>query len=356
MAAEATRYGLLGGIIAWFVEFSSAVAIILCNKALMSGRLKFRFPVTLTAAHFAWTALGSSLIKGCTEAGANEPAELPPWRVVCAFVAISCGAIILSNASLLLNSVMFYQISKLITLPFVAAVDWVEGTKAYTWLHVPIFGVVMSGVAIAIRGEAGIPESGFVGAAVAMASVVATGMHQIYCGRLQSRWGMSPSALLAVVSPIKAALLFVIGPTIDALAFGGWIGAYDWTPDAAILVATTCALAIALNLSQYTVIRALGAGPYQAFSQLKTAAVIALGSLLFEGTMHEHQIIGACVAVCGVITLTRLEQRLRNQETRPHALTLPKHNSSTGSNHHHQTDYTGTGMPDSKPSLPSAGK
>jgi hypothetical protein len=61
---------------------------------------------------------------------------------------------------------------------------------------------------------------------------------------------MSPTELLAVVSPIKATLLFAIGPPIDAVAFGGWIGSYHWTVKCAVFVCITCMLAIARNLSQ----------------------------------------------------------------------------------------------------------
>jgi hypothetical protein len=156
MIANTSYYGLMGGILAWFVEFSSSVAIILCNKAMMSGDLNFRYPVTLTAAHFAWTAGESTLILNCTTS-ANEACEgareLPPWYVIAGFVAISCGAIILSNASLMLDSVAFYQTSKLLTLSFVATLDWADGRKTYTWMHHPIFAVVMTDVALTIRGE-----------------------------------------------------------------------------------------------------------------------------------------------------------------------------------------------------------
>jgi solute carrier family 35 protein E3 len=128
---------------------------------------------------------------------------------------------------------------------------------------------------------------------------------------------MSPTELLAVVSPIKATLLFAIGPAIDAVAFGGWIGAYQWTLDCAILVCFTCLLAIVLNLSQYTVIKVLGAGPYQAFSQLKTAAVIVVGTLMFEHRLYLQQTCGALIAVCGVVALTRLESRLQTENVQP---------------------------------------
>jgi solute carrier family 35 protein E3 len=322
------HFSLVGGIIAWLVEFSSSVAIILCNKVLLSShRYNFRYPVTLTAAHFAWTAAGSALLHSCSSNDGAKQGTMPPWLAVAGFVAISCAAIIMSNASLLLNSIAFYQISKLLTLPFVALLDWAEGRKTYTAMHLPIFAVILAGVALTIRGE--VKDGGLVGAAVALISVVTTGLHQVYCGRLQSRWGMAPSALLAIVSPIKASILFLFGPAIDSVAFGGWIGEYTWTLGAAILVGATCILAIALNLSQYTVIRALGAGPYQAFSQLKTAAVIVIGTLMFEGRVHMQQTVGVVIAVCGVVALTRLEARLRDGHPTPPTAHL-KHDAIAG--------------------------
>lgn len=308
------RDAIAKGLLVWCAEFSSAVLMILSNKALMTGALNFRYPTTLTAAHFAWTAAGTGLVNACArggDGGGGKPVELPPWYATAAFVVLSAAAIILSNASLLLNSVAFYQIMKLATLPFVAIVEWSAGTKRFCWWHPLFYAAILGGVGLTIVGDVSTTVFGTV---IACVSFVSAGLHQFYCGRLLANYGLSPSKLLAIVSPFKAGLLFVIGPLIDGAWFGGWIGAYHWTVNAACLVLFTCALAIVLNIAQYSAINLLGAGTYQALSQLKTAAVVVLGSLYFLGTVDPRQLAGTALTVSAVGFLTNCERRQRAAE------------------------------------------
>jgi len=44
----------------------------------------------------------------------------------------------------------------------------------------------------------------------------------------------------------------------------------------------------------------LGAGRYQALSQLKTAAIILVGAAAFDGGPHATQCAGTAVAIAGV--------------------------------------------------------
>ncbi|KAF8056730.1 URGT2 [Scenedesmus sp. PABB004] len=202
---------------------------------------------------------------------------------------------------------------KLPTLPFVAAVEWVAGTKQYAWQHAALYATILAGVWLTIAGEV---RASWTGTAVAMASFMSAGTHQFFCGRLQAAYSMTPSRLLAFISPIKAIVLFASGPFLDKALFGAWLGAYAWTGAAASLVAGTCLLAVVLNLAQYTVISLLGAGPYQAFSQLKTAAVVVLGSLVFQGDVRAQQLAGTALAIAGVLSLARFERHLeRLKET-----------------------------------------
>jgi len=132
-----------------------------------------------------------------------------------------------------------------------------------------------------------------------------------YCGRLQAKFGLSSGKLLALVSPFKALLLFAIGPLLDGAYFGGWIHDYRWTTKVAVLILFTCLLAISLNMAQYSAINLLGAGTYQALSQLKTAAVVVLGSLYFQGHVDPRQLAGTTVTICAVAGLTSYERRQR---------------------------------------------
>lgn len=306
--AAADKSSIGKGLGVWMIEFWSAVMMIMCNKALMSGALNFRYPTTLTAAHFAWTAAGSSAINACMHQDAGPKPDPPPRLIIAAFVLLSSAAIILSNASLLLNSVAFYQIMKLATLPFVGIVEWASGGKQFTRWHLVYYTAILAGVGMTIVGDVVATP---LGSLVATVSFMSAGLHQVYCARLQANYGLSPSKLLSMVSPYKAALLFVVGPLIDAAWFGGWIALYKWTLQAAGLILATCFLAIALNMSQYTTINLLGAGLYQALSQLKTVAVVVLGSIYFQGTVNSHQLAGTALTVCAVAGLTSHERRLR---------------------------------------------
>eukprot|EP00887_Chlorella_sp_A99_P006000 scaffold27.g6000.t1 len=323
----ATSNTIAKGLAVWCVEFTSAVLMIMFNKALMTGSLDFRYPTTLTAAHFAWTAAGSSVINSCTQSESGAKLEvLPPWFVIGGFVVLSSMAIILSNASLLVNSVAFYQIMKLATLPFVAIVEWSAGTKTFAWWHVLFYAAILAGVGMTIVGDV---VATFGGTIIASMSVMSAGLHQ-------ANYDLSPSKLLAMVSPFKALLLFTIGPLLDGFWFGGWLGNYVWTLSAAFLILLTCLLAISLNISQYSAINLLGAGQlrvgptdfcpqdphltataprpgtYQALSQLKTAAVVVLGSLYFQGRVDPRQLAGTVITISAVAGLTTYERRLRS--------------------------------------------
>lgn len=295
------------GLAVWGVEATSAVLMILCNKALMTGAWAFRYPTTLTAAHFAWTAVGSSIVTACASSGSSDKVQLPPWHVVGAFVLLSSVAIILSNASLLLNSVAFYQMMKLATLPFVAGLEWAAQTKTFTCWHPVFYAVILAGVALTIVGDVIATPLGTV---VASVSFMSAGLHQFFCGQLQAHYGLSPSKLLAVVSPFKAVLLFAVGPVLDGIWFGSWIQNYRWAVPSALLVLGTCLLAISLNLAQYSVINLLGAGMYQALSQLKTVSVVVLGSIYFQGRVDLQQLAGTVITLTAVIGLARFEQGL----------------------------------------------
>jgi hypothetical protein len=48
---------LTRGLLVLLVDVVSVVLIVFCNKALMSPPVNFKFPVTLTAAHFACTGI-----------------------------------------------------------------------------------------------------------------------------------------------------------------------------------------------------------------------------------------------------------------------------------------------------------
>ena len=293
-------------------DLTSSVAIIVCNKLLMS-RYGFRFPVTLTAAHFAVTSVAVATVRAVSQSAAPGVAAggSVPLAPVVAFALLSSGAIIMSNASLCLNSVAFYQIVKLATLPFIACLEIASHTRSYSLRHGACFAVIMFGVGLTIRGT--MRTSG-PGALAAFASVLMTGCHQFFCGKLQSHFNVTPATLLSQVAPMKAVIILLCAPTLDRVWFGSVLKLSAVSSEALWLAAATCALAVVVNVAQYSVIKYYGAGLFQAMSQLKTAVIIYGGSLAFEGAVPPVQGVGTLVSILGVYLLLHEKQRAAAKE------------------------------------------
>ena len=90
---------------------SSSVALVLINKWVFSGG--FRFPMTLTFFHFVFT----DLFYRALEAAGLFVRKSMPFHDAFRMAATGVGSIGFMNISLHLNSVGFYQITKLAIVP-----------------------------------------------------------------------------------------------------------------------------------------------------------------------------------------------------------------------------------------------
>ena len=296
---------MLTGPVAVVSDIVSSAAIILCNKLLMKT-FGFRYPITLTSCHYAVTAVASICLCFATKTSADAPPKTVPLAAVAAFALLGTVGIMLANASLLLNSIAFYQIVKLAGLPLTACLEVVTRTSTYTAKQCACFAVVLAGVAVTIRGTL---TTSPVGTIVAAFSVLTTSLHQFYCGVLQTRYQVSPNKLLARVAPLKALALFVVAPALDGALFGSRKVFAALTVDVVKLIGTTCALAVVVNIAQYTVVHFYGAGTFQAVNQMKTVLVVYGGSLMFDGMVALPQAVGTVLSIAGVLLLLASKQQ-----------------------------------------------
>lgn len=290
---------MLTGPAAVVSDIVSSVSIILCNKLLMKT-YGFRYPITLTSCHYAVTALASITVCLATKKSPDAHTSSIPFVAVAAFALLSTVGIMLANASLMLNSVAFYQIVKLAGLPLTACLEVGTRTTTYSAKQFSCIAVVLAGVALTIRGTL---KTSATGTVVAAASVITTSLHQFYCGVLQKRYKVSPNALLARVAPLKALALFSVAPTLDRALFGSGHVLDALTADVVKLIGTTCALAAVVNIAQYTVVHFYGAGTFQAISQMKTVLVVYVGSAVFDGVVTLAQAVGTLLSIAGVLCL-----------------------------------------------------
>lgn len=94
-------------------SISSSVGLILVNKIIMSPPFNFGYVFTLTSLHFLVTAITMELF---ALAGAFIRNRLPLLPTV--LMATACSlSVALTNSSLKLNSIGFYQLCKLLGIP-----------------------------------------------------------------------------------------------------------------------------------------------------------------------------------------------------------------------------------------------
>ncbi|KAJ9673166.1 hypothetical protein PVL29_023028 [Vitis rotundifolia] len=226
---------------AWAMNVISSVGIIMANKQLMSaGGYAFSFATTLTGFHFAVTAL-VGLVSNATGYSASK--YVPLWELLW-FSIVANMSITGMNLSLMLNSVGFYQISKLSMIPVVCVMEWILHNKHYTREVKISVVVVVIGVGVCTVTDVKVNAKGFICACVA---VVSTSLQQIF------------------------------------------------------FILLSCSLAVFCNVSQYLCIGRFSAVSFQVLGHMKTVCVLTLGWLLFDSELTFKNISGMIVAVVGMI-------------------------------------------------------
>ncbi|CAI5976652.1 unnamed protein product [Closterium sp. NIES-65] len=149
-----------------------SVGIIMVNKQVMSG-YGFVFVSTLTGMHFALTAL-TGVASAC--AGLVPKQLSVPLPVLLGFALLGNASLVATNLSLLLNSVGFYQISKVSIIPTVCFFEAVFKGRSFTPRVKAAVAVVMLGVALCTVSEIHVNPLGL---AVAAFAVLCSAMHMM---------------------------------------------------------------------------------------------------------------------------------------------------------------------------------
>ncbi|KAF5175465.1 Udp-galactose transporter [Thalictrum thalictroides] len=280
---------------AWAMNVISSVGIIMANKQLMSSNgYGFNFATTLTGFHFAVTAL-VGMVSNST--GYSQSKHVPMWELLW-FSIVANTSITGMNLSLMLNSVGFYQISKLSMIPVVCIMEWIIHNKQYSREVKTSVIVVVVGVGVCTVTDVKVNAKGFICALVA---ILSTSLQQISIGSLQKKYSIGSFELLSKTAPIQALSLLLFGPFIDYYLNGNFITNYKLTTGATVCILISCSLAVFCNVSQYLCIGRFSAVSFQVLGHMKTVCILTLGWLLFDSALSFKNILGMAVAVLGMI-------------------------------------------------------
>ncbi|KAH7510815.1 UDP-rhamnose/UDP-galactose transporter 1 isoform X1 [Ziziphus jujuba] len=299
---------------AWAMNVISSVGIIMANKQLMSSTgYAFSFATTLTGFHFAVTAL-VGLVSNATGYSASK--HVPLWELLW-FSVVANMSITGMNLSLMLNSVGFYQISKLSMIPVVCVMEWILHSKHYSREVKIAVVVVVIGVGVCTVTDVKVNLKGFICACLA---VLSTSLQQITIGSLQKKYSIGSFELLSKTAPIQALSLLIFGPFIDYYLNGKFITNYKMSSGAIFFILLSCSLAVFCNVSQYLCIGRFSAVSFQVLGHMKTVCVLTLGWLLFDSELTFKNIMGMVIAVVGMVIYSWAVEveKQSNNKTLPH--------------------------------------
>lgn len=108
------------------------------------------------------------------------------------------------------------------------------------------------------------------GLCVAAVSVVSSGMQQVLCGTIQRNHKLQSHQLLANTAPVQGVMLLVVGPFVDKAVSGIWVGQYAMTTVGLSLLLLSCAISVAVNISQFMCLGRFSAVTFQVSVCLST--------------------------------------------------------------------------------------
>ncbi|KAK1393435.1 UDP-galactose transporter 2 [Heracleum sosnowskyi] len=285
----------LSDVSAWGLNVISSVGVIMANKQLMSSHgYAFTYATTLTGGHFLVTALVGA-VSNATRYSTSK--HVPPWEILW-FSIVANMSVTGLNLSLMLNSVGFYQISKLSMIPVICVMEWILHDRNYTREVKMAVIVVVIGVGVCTVTDVKVNAKGFLCASIA---VLSTSFQQISIDSLQKKYTIGSFELLSKTAPIQAISLLILGPFVDYYISKNNILNYSFSYGVILFLLFSCFLAVFTNISQYLCIGRFSAVSFQVLGHMKTVCVLILGWLLFDSKMTFKNIMGMVIAVVGMV-------------------------------------------------------
>ncbi|KAF8692900.1 hypothetical protein HU200_039258 [Digitaria exilis] len=283
------QLGVIGSLA---LSVASSVAIVICNKALIST-LGFPFATTLTSWHL--------MVTYCTLHVAQrlrffEPKAIDGQTVVL-FGLLNGTSIGLLNLSLGFNSIGFYQMTKLAIIPFTVLLETIFLKKRFSETIKFSLLVLLLGVGIASVTDL---KLNFLGSVLSGLAIATTCVGQILTNTIQRKLKVSSTQLLYQSAPYQAAILFATGPFVDHLLTNRSVFAHTYTFPVVGFIVLSCLIAVSVNFSTFLVIGTTSPVTYQVLGHLKTCLVLSFGYTLLHDPFTARNILGILVAIFGM--------------------------------------------------------
>ncbi len=285
--------------ILWIISsIASSVGLILTNKVIMQPPFNFVYVFTLTSIHFFVTAVAMEFM---AVVGLFTRTWLPLMPSM--IMAVACTlAVGLANMSLKLNSVGFYQLCKLLGIPYLVIVQ-VIFYKTHTSCAIKIsLLIILIGMALATIADV---QLNLVGTIVGLIAVVISTQFQIWQGKNQHDYKLNALQMTYAQSLPTFFVCALLALTVE---FSGFhpntnILSHKWTFTEIQWIALSAILAAFANLTCYGLIGNTSAITFQVTGHFKTALILLGGYFLTRGQaqIKSTNVIGILICFFGSI-------------------------------------------------------
>ena len=222
------------------------------------------------------------------------------------------GYVVLNNLSLKLNTVGFYQISKICIMPTLIAIEIALFGKYPSQKTLMAVVLVCLGVALATVTDQGLTTN-FIGLLVGVAAILVTAMYQVWAGSKQKELQTGSMQLLHQYTPLAALMLAVLVPILEP------VGLFENAPNPHTLlgftysfssimaIAVSSILGLLVSLSTFLVIGATSSLTYNIVGHLKTVTILTGGCLIFGDTMSVSKLSGVALAMVGIAWYSQMQ-------------------------------------------------
>ena len=253
----------------WIVtSIFSSTSLILLLKHL--GRtLTCKYTVFLSTFHFLAT-WGFLQILASTGKIKNDKAVSFQKRILLAFLVV--GSIVFMNFNLGANSIGFYQMSKLVCVPYMVMHKMLVKHQVFSTFELISLTVLIIGVALFSISDI---EVNLVGTIFALAAILCTVYNQMFTEEYQKEYGISGNELQLSIAPIQFVLGCISSVGIEAFGEKGYLH-HHFTMKEVILMFLTCVFAVGVNLSTFNLIGTTSSITYQVVGHFKTILLLVL--------------------------------------------------------------------------------
>ena len=341
---------MLVAIFALSSNFLVTMLIVVVNKLLFT---ETKFPViTLSAAHMIVCVIFTTM---CSRLQIFERRKMDNKSVMALVAFLQSSAICLGQASLKMNSVAFFQLTKQMQVPLVAMVEYFFLSRTVSRDKMCLLASMVLGVSIACFND--VQFTSF-GAVIAFVGVCATSVEVVLYSWLQQTHRWETLQLLHQTMPFAASGLTLAAVEVDFLQPRG-MGAYNFLKNfanmfyignneavinpeqfgevgrmkatelavdqsffnmfemssyACFLFLVSCALGMGVNVSSCFVGGKASALAYAMLGLTKTITVIAIGVLYFDAPPSYRVVFGGLFAVAAIVVYSVVTLREKQQQ------------------------------------------